>query len=210
MKKILTKTLLVLSLTLTNAFAENWTVLDANLKIENFTPTKKACHFCKPVDDEPVLEEKNANVKTLIKADGVVTIVEYEEETMATRTITIPVQVRMLSRGLNLQHAQSNGKMSLRFLSGSKVSDIFGKYYGAELDVAIFGRAGLKTFVNKKGIVVTDFIASGGFGAKLAGTTFGIFAESRQDIRIDTKTDTGVKIDVRNLTLGELNDHKFN
>ncbi len=210
MKNIITKIIIMLGITLTNVYAENWTVIESRLQIVNKVPRERPCTFCKEIDGSPVLVEKDANIKTLTRAEGVVTIVEYERETMATRTITIPVQVRMLSRGLNLHFAESNGKMALRFLSGSKLSDIFGKYYGAELDVAILGRAGLKTFVNKKGIVVTDFIASGGIGAKIAGTTFGIFAESRQDIKIEIKTNSGVKTEERELTLGELNDHQFN
>ncbi len=211
MKTLALGAVLLSTLITTSVHAENWSVLEATLKVTNTTETeyRNGSTYLKEKKNND-LEENDLGIETLTKANGKIEIVEYESETMATRTISIPVAVRILSQGLNLKYTNSNGEMAFRSLRGKKLSDVMGKYTGAEASIGLIGNLGVRSFVNKKGVGITDFIASLGVGVKYSRVEIGVFASSPNDININTFDTAGIKIEDRNVSLNDIENHEFN
>ncbi len=128
---------------------------------------------------------------TYDEASAVIEVVSYDDE-MNSRTIRIPVLVRMKSNGL-LAHQHIGSSLGLHGLKGKSLESVLGTYRGGTIAVGAFLNLGARAFVHtgKSGIFITDFERPFGLGVEVSGNKLIIMPKSEASNVSISVTDNG-------------------
>ncbi|MCC6278282.1 MAG: hypothetical protein IT289_10250 [Oligoflexia bacterium] len=174
MRRMLQILILIMSLTVPNAFAvageDGFELVRIRLLLNGYK-----------------LEMTTRWAVTLDLSDAIIEIEEINTEKIITRITKVPVRVRMLSRGLNFRMFDTQGflcpgspkcpegraAMKIIGLKNKKFGDVFGRYSGPSEGVSVLFNLG-NTFVkkDKSSIFISDFEdIFAGFGFNLTWKT---------------------------------------